>query len=467
MREDRSRAAFYQSLLGIVLLIMGRRQEALAHLQASREEAHACGNIPALHVSQKGLSYYYYFEGQIEKAYEIARATVHAEAIGFQYYWPAGIEILHAFAEKGLEAIPGLDFEQEMERLINGINLHLRGVALRIRACQSRVREETHEVVLSLLEASEADLLKTGDPIELAKTRCEAARLMLTKRDRASAVRYALQAWEGLSGYGQNFFPDDLMSLLKVGISPRPDIGKQELMDRYMDLMAEFVPSTEQEELLMKLTAVTSRFFGAERGGLFWFSGSGDNPRPMLRAGYNLARDDVNTEDFRSCLGLIFKTYRNRQVLVIRHSPPASPSPGSRQALSVICLPVEIQGTVRGVIYLDNSYLIEESSTVDRDVLVRVARHAGASMERIIRHAGIIEAQKAFAAAQQSSSSEIDAEYRILGKSPVMRSLLTRTDQAAFSEAAILILGETGSGKELLARRIHAQSSRKERPFVT
>jgi hypothetical protein len=66
----------------------------------------------------------------------------------------------------GLPAIETLNFEQEMVRVINGYNLHLRGVALRIRALQAKERRENIEVVQSLLESSEADLLRTGDPVE-------------------------------------------------------------------------------------------------------------------------------------------------------------------------------------------------------------------------------------------------------------------------------------------------------------
>jgi transcriptional regulator with PAS, ATPase and Fis domain len=47
-----------------------------------------------------------------------------------------------------------------------------------------------------------------------------------------------------------------------------------------------------------------------------------------------------------------------------------------------------------------------------------------------------------------------------------MREMLTRSDKAAKSDAPVLLLGETGVGKELLARRLHRMSSRKMGPFV-
>ncbi len=58
-------------------------------------------------------------------------------------------------------------------------------------------------------------------------------------------------------------------------------------------------------------------------------------------------------------------------------------------------------------------------------------------------------------------------DYRdILAESPKMRQLLETVDKVAKTGATVLIEGESGTGKELLARRIHAQSPRKARPFL-
>ncbi|MGE0448896.1 MAG: sigma-54-dependent transcriptional regulator [Vicinamibacterales bacterium] len=54
----------------------------------------------------------------------------------------------------------------------------------------------------------------------------------------------------------------------------------------------------------------------------------------------------------------------------------------------------------------------------------------------------------------------------IIGRSPKMRQVFDLIIQAAPSRSSILIEGETGTGKELVARAIHAHSSRAERPFV-
>jgi two-component system NtrC family response regulator len=55
----------------------------------------------------------------------------------------------------------------------------------------------------------------------------------------------------------------------------------------------------------------------------------------------------------------------------------------------------------------------------------------------------------------------------IIGSSPAIKSCLDQVAQAACSESNVLIYGETGTGKELFARAIHANSSRVEKVFVT
>ncbi len=54
----------------------------------------------------------------------------------------------------------------------------------------------------------------------------------------------------------------------------------------------------------------------------------------------------------------------------------------------------------------------------------------------------------------------------IIGQSPALLAALAKADRAAASAARVLVTGETGTGKEMLARRIHAGSARAGRPFV-
>src|SRR5262250_3378696 len=57
--------------------------------------------------------------------------------------------------------------------------------------------------------------------------------------------------------------------------------------------------------------------------------------------------------------------------------------------------------------------------------------------------------------------------HQLVGSGPAMHKLLAQIDRVAASETRVCILGETGTGKELVARAIHERSPRREGPFVT
>ena len=62
---------------------------------------------------------------------------------------------------------------------------------------------------------------------------------------------------------------------------------------------------------------------------------------------------------------------------------------------------------------------------------------------------------------------KLDHDYEnIIGDSNKMKYVLFRAEQVAPTETTVLILGETGTGKELIARAIHSASLRKERPLI-
>jgi two-component system nitrogen regulation response regulator NtrX len=66
----------------------------------------------------------------------------------------------------------------------------------------------------------------------------------------------------------------------------------------------------------------------------------------------------------------------------------------------------------------------------------------------------------------QRLRGEIESRYEIVGRSFAIRALLDRIEKVAPTDARVLIAGENGTGKELVARAIHRLSARAERQFV-
>jgi PAS domain S-box-containing protein len=98
--------------------------------------------------------------------------------------------------------------------------------------------------------------------------------------------------------------------------------------------------------------------------------------------------------------------------------------------------------------------------------LSRFEHHGDISYVLVLRDVG--ERSAALAALQESGTEENDAieEGTIIGRSDAMKRLKRALAQVAATDATVLVLGETGTGKELVAREIHAASRRREKPLV-
>ncbi len=87
-----------------------------------------------------------------------------------------------------------------------------------------------------------------------------------------------------------------------------------------------------------------------------------------------------------------------------------------------------------------------------------------------VQSAKALRASRRAAATAQQKMAEITtagrAESPLLGTSPAMRGVLALLDRVAPTDANVLVLGENGTGKELVARELHARSRRADKPFL-
>ncbi|MFZ5564600.1 MAG: sigma 54-interacting transcriptional regulator [Thermodesulfobacteriota bacterium] len=461
-RGDRALAATTRAVLGIVLLELKKNKEAVIHLSGAISEGEKTGNDLALYFARGGMAYYHFTEGRLEEANRyITHAITEGTAAGLvrQYATPIFLEMGFELYKAGKPIFSETEMQREVMRIMREPNIHLKGVLLRLMAEQRLFLGAEPEAVEKDLEASEEYLKRSGTPVQLAKTRFILMRICLKRDDPAGARRQARQAWKELAGYGDIFFPDDLRHLLAEDAAPEPaPEAKEEFLLRFIDIISELMPGPAPDRMLARLVQATNRYFGAERGALFWFSDSPKKP-PVLRAACNLTETEVFSNGFRSNLALVFDAWRqDRPILVGRSDRPDFPY----REKAILCLPFQTEGRPRGVLYHDNAYVTDCFNFLDQAQLNRLMHTLGSYIEHACGPSRGME--KAPPPAAVSSIATGSAE--IVGESSQIRTVLNQVSQVAPTDSTVLILGETGVGKELVARRIHEQSRRCDMPLI-
>jgi transcriptional regulator with GAF, ATPase, and Fis domain len=462
-RSDHSLAVTMRAILGMVLLMINKRDEAFHELTGAWEEAKRTRNDVAYYFASGYLSYYELLEGNIKKSWNaLSNHTRQGQKTGLdrQYESPMKIEHIYRFSQLGLKPIPGLNYKKEIKRYLQEPNIHLKGVAHRIIALEADAKGEDPEHIEEELKKSERFLLTSGDPIQLAKTRLELARLKLKENDKKTAHYYAQKAWHGFAGYEDLFFPDDLRHLLKASSLDRKNMErKEELPERFMLMIQDLAPTADLDDIMTKTVKATNRFFGAERGGLFWFTNGQSNKPPSLRGSFNLTQREISSSEFKPNLDLISKVLQNKQPQVARldargHWP--------HQARAILCLPFEVSGQTSVVLYHDNSYVKDCFDFLEKSMLIRLGNTLSTYVKRINDFTQRLE----HSATEKILSNRYPDKNNIIASSPLMKKIIEQIDHIAQTDSTVLILGETGVGKELLAKRIHNMSKRKEGPFA-
>jgi len=101
--------------------------------------------------------------------------------------------------------------------------------------------------------------------------------------------------------------------------------------------------------------------------------------------------------------------------------------------------------------------------------LLQVARQVAIAVENSLAYGEIADLKDKLAQEKLYLEEEIRGEMDfegIVGQSSALRHVLNLVDTVAPSDSTVLLLGETGTGKELIARAIHERSRRKDRTFV-
>ena len=135
---------------------------------------------------------------------------------------------------------------------------------------------------------------------------------------------------------------------------------------------------------------------------------------------------------------------------------------------SACWLPLVSRDRVLGVLAVASR---REAAFTDKDAytLSQIANQVGIAVDNALAFRQIGELRDRLNQEKRYLEEELHSDYGfagIVGKSPRLKSILKLVETVAPTDTTVLILGETGTGKELIARAIHQLSARQERTFI-
>ncbi|MFV8756097.1 sigma 54-interacting transcriptional regulator [Nannocystaceae bacterium ST9] len=129
---------------------------------------------------------------------------------------------------------------------------------------------------------------------------------------------------------------------------------------------------------------------------------------------------------------------------------------------SVMCVPLLVRGELLGLIYVGNNDVVALFDTDQLEMLTVFASQAAL----FVKNAKLLNELRS----EKTELSERLENFKfgsIIGACPQMIEVYKRVEKVATTDITVLITGETGTGKELIAHEIHDRSPRAKGPFVT
>ena len=231
---------------------------------------------------------------------------------------------------------------------------------------------------------------------------------------------------------------------------------------------------------------------GVERGLLLLRAPGG---KLVPRAARNLARSDLEGAQLELSHSLAERALAERETVVAVDAagemPEVHASVHALKLRSVLAVPLVARGEALGVVYLDDRVrrgafgprelgwvrmvaalaAVAIADARDQLELRRAARRARRAEKRLAdtlarREAELDVAERELGRARDARATRFSYDA-IVGQSAPLESMLALVDRVSLSEVPVLVIGESGSGKELVARAIHDNGPRAGKAFVT
>src|SRR5215475_8545693 len=233
----------------------------------------------------------------------------------------------------------------------------------------------------------------------------------------------------------------------------------KKLVEFSQKLMANY----ELPPLLDSLLDVMIQVSNADKGFLVLM----ESGEAVVKVARNLRRETITDAVSQLSDSIIARVVRTRKALVISDALSDEEFKNSLSVVnlkltSVMCVPLLERGNVLGVIYVGNDHVAELFDQSHLEVMTVFAAQASL----LVRNALLVNELKLDNRSLHDRIEQIRFG-EILGASPRMQEVFRKVQKVATTDISVLITGETGTGKELIARELHSRSPRAKHPFVT
>jgi formate hydrogenlyase transcriptional activator len=466
-KGDRYLTAYAGSIIAMVMLSINRVEDAFRYLKSSLRDAEETRNYGVEVGVTLLLALVHYLQsdsiGAIEYLHKFLQHRREAPLHSLLPYYVA--EICWAVETEQLQPVQGILLEQEIDQGLTARNIFIKGIAHRSKALLGKSKGWPDQEIVRHFAPSIKLLKESGNQIELAKTYSELSRHYSSTGKKKKAEETMQTVSKILSSANIEMVPDDLRGLVQ------DRNFESTILAEIMRLKEEMASRKENKKLLQQIVATVNRLTGAERGALLLVD-EGTHPLTLqLRASKGLTLEQINHESFahpREIIGEVVKSHEGR---IFR--PGAGENGGSLPEGDIgssICVPVMMDEKIIGVLYHDNRLLNNAFKESDLSLVAYFAALASLDLD------GANARQEIQKLHQKDEEREVVYDgirtqtnrfEGIIGGSPAIQHILDQITQVAKTDTTVLILGETGVGKNLVSEAIHHQSFRCKGPFIT
>ena len=251
------------------------------------------------------------------------------------------------------------------------------------------------------------------------------------------------------------------------GDRPRDERNVRLLLQTLGDLHA----SSSLDELLRTIVDRSIRIAGGRRGALLLADESGALEAVLARdaAGQDLPRDQGLTRSLPT------RALESGRAVVLTDAEAPDQRSAATQSVfseglrSVLCVPLPGPKSGRGVLCVDGGQPAEGFGPADLATFEALAAQSALAIERArLReaHEQGLQAERRRLQAENAALKSRRKTSLPIGQSPAMLGTLDLVRRFARTDATVCLVGETGTGKEVIARYLHELSPRASGPFV-